>query len=486
MKWPWSRPVEIKENPVGSVISAWTVGQPVWTERRFDMLAQEGYVKNAVAFKCVKMIASGAAMVPWMLSNGRKELETHPLLDLLSRPAPMIGGHALFEAFYAFLLLQGNTYIAAQRPTTRAGPPKELWNLRPDRMKVIAGPYGIPQGYEYEASGQKKTFPVDPMTGMGDILHVKEFHPINDWYGMGRVEAGAYGIDRHNAASAHNKALLDNGARPSGALVFKPVNDGTKDVSAPQAAIDEARKLLESRYGGADNAGKPMTFGGNVSWEEMGINPKDMDFANGKDDAARDICAAFGVPHVLIVPGASTYNNVREAKLELWEDTILPLMDKTVDALNAWLCPMYGDGLRLEYDLDEISALEPRREAKRTSVVQMFDKGLIDDAEARDALQYGPRPEGALRLQRGDGPILQALVSAARDDPAMIEPLYRYLIGAGLIDQATSLDAFISSWDTGPSPEEMLAAAGLRSPTDPNASANSDGTLPINDGGAAL
>jgi phage portal protein BeeE len=64
----------------------------------------------------------------------------------------------------------------------------------------------------------------------------------------------------------------------------------------------------------------------------MGVTPKDMDFAAGKDDAARDICTAFGVPHVLIVPGQSTYNNIREAKLELWEDTILPLVDKAVDA----------------------------------------------------------------------------------------------------------------------------------------------------------
>jgi HK97 family phage portal protein len=140
-----------------------------------------------------------------------------------------------------------------------------------------------------------------------------------------------------------------------------------------------------------------MVFGGNVEWEEMGISPRDMDFAAGKEDAARDICTSYGVPHILIVPGQSTYNNVREAKLELWEDTILPLIDKAVDALDAWLTPQFGDGLKLGVDLDEISALEPRRESKRKSVVELLDKGVIDADEAREALQYEPRAAEAVK-----------------------------------------------------------------------------------------
>lgn len=461
--WPFSRRIEKKENPVGGIISAMNVGQPVWSDRRYDKLADEAYVRNPIGFKCVKLIASSAAMAPWMLSGkGGKEIESHALLDLLSRPAPMIGGHTLFEAFYAYLLLSGNGYIVGQRLGNGSRPPRELWTMRPDRVKPIAGPFGSPSGYSYEANGRAMVFPVDPVTGAGDVMHLKEFHPLNDWYGLSRVEAAAYGVDRHNAASAHNKALLDNGARPSGALVFSPIKgaDG-EEKAAPQAVVDAAREDLDKNHGGAMNAGKPFVFGGNVNWLEMGINPKDMDFMKGKDDAARDICDAFGVPHILIVPGAATYNNVREAKADLWQDTILPILDKTVDALNAWLAPQFGDGLKLGIDLDDISALEYVRELRRTSIAALYKDGVLDDGEARTALGYGPRESGAISLtQRSVGPLVAALVAGAQADTAMIEPLYRFLISVGLVDQATtSLEAFTENWGSEqPTTDDLLSA----------------------------
>lgn len=438
--WPFGR--EQKASAAGGAISAHSLRQPVWTPREFGQLAEESYVRNAVAYRCTKLIAGSAAAAPWLMHDrGGKEIREHPLLDLLSRPGPMIGGAGLFEAFYAYLLLAGNTYLEAVGPDGK--PPRELWSLRPDRMKVVPGDSGTPEAYEYFANGKTIRWAVDPLTGAGPILHLRDFHPLNDWYGLSRIEPAAYAIDRHNAASAHNKALLDNGARPSGALVFEPIRmpDGTMQ-SAPEPVIAEAEKALADKSG-PKGAGRPFVFGGNVRWEEMGLSPRDMDFGSGKEDAARDICVSFGVPHILIVPGASTYNNVREAKLELWEDTILPLIDRALDGLNAWLTPQFGDGLRLGVDLDEISALEPRREAKRKSTKDLLDSGVIDADEAREALQYGPRAITAVK--KVDAPTLTALIKAADRDGG-IEPLYRYMVSVGLLTADTTLDAFTASW----------------------------------------
>src|SRR3954469_15300033 len=121
-----------KENPVGSVISGLGVGRPVWTERRYEKLAEEAYLRNAVGHHCVKLISTNFATTPWLLKDrAGKDIPTHPLLDLLSRPAPMIGGHALFEAYCAYLMLSGNSYLVAPALTSRR-PPKEIWTLRPD------------------------------------------------------------------------------------------------------------------------------------------------------------------------------------------------------------------------------------------------------------------------------------------------------------------------------------------------------------------
>lgn len=85
--------------------------------------------------------------------------------------------------------------------------------LRPDRVKVIPGNDGWPEGYEYTAGGQTVRFVDDVVPGVRPILHTRLFHPANDHYGMSPIEAAAVAIDIHNTASGWNKALLDNSAR---------------------------------------------------------------------------------------------------------------------------------------------------------------------------------------------------------------------------------------------------------------------------------
>lgn len=371
----------------GGGIARWNLGQAVWTPRRYDRLADEAFVRNAVGFRCTKLIAEAAASIPIMLMRGREELEEHKLLDLLAAPAPMIGGQQLLEAFFAYLLLEGNTYLEGVAPfDTR--PPSELWALRPDRMKVVPGPRGLPQAFTYEVNGQTTTWQADQITGRGPIYHLREFHPLNDWYGLSRAEPAAYGIDRHNEASKHNKALLQNGARPSGALIFKPVTVNGEARSAPPEVIEAAEKRLQEEHVDIARRGRPMALGGNIDWQEMGLSPRDMDFGDGKNDAARDICAGFGVPHELVVPGGATYNNRAMARLELYESTVLPLFGRALQGLNMWLTPRYGDKLKLVADLDGIPALEPRRETKRKAATDLFKGGLLKRDEARAMLDY--------------------------------------------------------------------------------------------------
>jgi HK97 family phage portal protein len=386
---PFDFPGKRVENSSGAGpgIATWAVGSPRWTPRRYDKLADEGYVRNAIGFRCTKMIAEAAASIPYLLMQKKAEVEEHKLLDLLDRPSPMIGGQALFEAFFAYLLLEGNSYLEGVAPfDTR--PPGELWTLRPDRMKVVPGVRGTAQAYTHDVNGVTKRWEADQITGRGAIMHLKEFHPLNDWYGLSRIEPAAYGMDRHNAASAHNKALLQNGARPTGALIFKPVTVNGEAQSAPPEIIKAAEKRLEDHHVDMDHRGRPMVLGGNIDWQEMGLSPRDMDFGQGKDDAARDICASLGVPHILIVPGSSTFNNLAMARLQLYEETVLPLFGRATDALNAWLTPRYGDGLRLVPDLDSVPALEPRRETKRKAAADLFKAGLLKRDEARAMLDY--------------------------------------------------------------------------------------------------
>lgn len=459
MRWNPFRSIEKKQSAAGPNIVSWFLGRPVWTPLRYDDLAKESYLKNVIAYRCSKMISQAASGIGLYLVDRKKEVETHPILELLARPNPTMGGAFFMEAAYTYLMLAGNSYVEGVGRMNDV--PSELYPLRPDRMKVVPGPNGFPAQYVHTVNGRDTRWDVRFSNGRNsrsgglldsEILHVREFHPTEDFYGLPRVQPGAQAIDRWNAASAHNKSLLDNGVRPSGALVFKPVGTGD-DFTMPSSDVMElAEKDLKSRHGGPENAGKPMVFGGAVDWLQMGLSPVDMDFNESKLDAARDICLAWGVPHILVVPGSSTYNNVREAKLELYEQTVLPIVEHMLGELNNWLVRRTGDNLTLEPDLDSVSALEPRREAKRKSVVELVDKGMISSDEARAELGYGARPAGT--VQKVDASVVSALVTAM--EHAGPEPLLRYLKSVGLYDATMT-------------PEQMAEAAlGLDQTEEPD------------------
>ncbi len=372
------------------------VGKPVWSGRNYQKFSDEGFIKNVIAHRAVNIIASGAASVAWVVRDdstltpplSQRERESsneknrYKLQELLRYPNPAMGAAEFFEAVYSYKLISGNAYIQAVR--SENGVAEELYTLRPDRMAVIAGKSCVASGYRYSVGDKYTDFKVDRLTGQSDILHLKNFHPLDDWYGLSSLEAAAYSIDQHNQAGQWNQALLQNGARPSGALVVKGSGNDGGYLSEEQ--YNRIKNQIEEAHSGPSNAGRPLLLEGGLEWREMSLSPKDMDFLNVKNSAARDIAAAFGVPAQLLgIPGESTYNNMAEARMALWEQTIIPLLENTAASLNNWLVPMFGDKLTITFDKNSISALLPRRESLWTS---LKDADFITDEEKRELVFF--------------------------------------------------------------------------------------------------
>lgn len=378
-------------NKRSSLLALGPVGKPIFTPRVYEQLADEGYQRNVIVFRCVNLIARGMGSVHWLLySKGHgheSEIEHHPLLDLLNYPTPQQAGSAFIEAVVSHLLLAGNAYIEALK--NPHGDVVELHALRPDRMRIIPGHSGLVEAFEYGIGAYKKVYHVDASTAQSQILHIKLFHPLHDWYGLSPIEAAASSIDQHNAVSNHNLALLQNGGRPSGAFIVRP-NNNYGPLSDQQR--DQLRDDIQRLYEGSKNAGRIMMMEGDFSWQDLGLSPKDLDFIAGKSVSAREICQAFGVPPMLAgISGDATFSNYREARFHLWEDTILPLLDHLVGEFNLWLTPMFGENLRLSYDHDGIAALSPKREAAWSKVCSA---DFLTINEKRQAVGYSPIAEG--------------------------------------------------------------------------------------------
>jgi HK97 family phage portal protein len=336
---------------------AWhLLGRPAWPSRDPSAFAREGYARNAIAYRCVRMIAEAAASAP--LKVGPSD---HPLARVLARPNPEQTGVELLEAFYGHLQVAGNAYLEAANFDDQ--PPSELYVLRPDRMSVVPGADGWPMGWEHRCGANVRRFERDPVTNEAPILHLKLFNPADDWYGLSPMEAAAYSIDIHNAGGAWNKALIDNAARPSGALVFSGAA-GADRLSEEQ--FQRLKQELEEMHTGAANAGRPLLLEGGLDWRPMSLSPAEMDFAEARYAAARDIALAFGVPPMLLgIPGDNTYSNYREANLAFWRLTALPLAMKAARAIEAWLGDRWSQAgpAAIQIDLDAVPALAIERDA---------------------------------------------------------------------------------------------------------------------------
>ena len=369
-------PAEEKSTVSHQIVSLTAPGGANWTERGFASLADQGFMRNPVVYRCVRLLAESAARVPLAVREGGRPVSDHPLARLLARPNPGEAGPELFETVYAYLQTAGNAYLQAGMVE---GEVRGLFSLRPDRMRAVAGRDGYVVGYDYSSGGVTRRLN-QLASPVPEVLHLTLFHPLDDHYGFAPLAAAAQALDVHNAAQRWNKALLDNAARPSGALVYSSATGMT------QAQFDRLKSELELGFAGAANAGRPMVLEGGLDWKTIALSPRDMDFIEARNAAARDIALAFGVPPMLLgIPGDNTYSNLVEANRALWRQTVIPLVRRVAAALGHWLGPAFG-GVTLVPDLEHIEALAEDRAALWARI---GNAPFLTDAEKRQMLGIG-------------------------------------------------------------------------------------------------
>lgn len=412
---PWHG--EAKASAVGRLIAQLTLGQPVWPKRDYEQLAREGYQQNPVVYRAVQLVAQGVASVSYELHKGRGDkqqtIEDHPLLELLRHPNPVQDGHALIESLISHLMISGNGYL--ERTDERELDRMEVYALRPDRVRVVPGTDGWAEAYEYTVGGLKRRWEVDPYRGRMPILHMRRFHPTDDFYGMSPLDPGAWSVDVHSQAAAYNKALLENSGTPSGAFVYTGNPDNGNAM--PDDMFERLKQTIDEQVSGAKNGGKPLVLEGGLDWKTMGIDLDKLQFVEAKNMAAREIAFSLGVPPMLLgIPGDNTYSNYVEANRAFYRSTVIPMAQWYARAVTQWFRPLLDGDLHLVVDLDTIDALTVEREAAWTKLQQ---NQFLTINEKRQALGYPSMPGGdEIFIAAGQIPLEQADQGTVRGGPA--------------------------------------------------------------------
>lgn len=358
------------------------------TQQNYINYCKEGYFNNPFIFACIDKIAKAMKTIDWKLfvnnSDGEKvEVLQHELLDLLNYPNPYHCFDDILETFVAYLILDGNIFIEKVKANNKT---KEIYSLRPDLMAIIFEQSDsirrdkpIKQ-FEYR-SGKMLIYTPD------EILHIKNFNPLDSFNNLGKgaptLASVSASADQNNESRKWNIALLQNSAVPSGVLEVKD----DVSIELDDDKVQKIKERFKNQYQNPENAGEPLVVQ-YMKWVQTSLNSKDLDWAEGMQQSAREICEGLGIPSVLVGdPSAKTFNNYKEAKKALYVDTVLPMAKKILRAFNQFIVKQeYNENLFFELDINSVDILREER-------MQLWEKvskaTFLTENEKRQELGYG-------------------------------------------------------------------------------------------------
>lgn len=384
-------------------------GSPEFKDWSVEDAVRQGYKSNSYVYRCIKVIADNVTVPDWYVYSPDAEdnilpLDNHDIYRVMESPNQHQTNAELFEMIATHLCLCGNAVIVKIRQGNNRGSGRVigLIPISPDIVvPVIDNDYKL-TGYEIVyGDKQNEILPIE------DVIHIKLTNPANLYWGQGPLQAVEKIVDVDNEAVAWNKVAMEN----------RGVSDGVFSVEdeLTETQYETIRNHVRNEFTGSKNARKPLVLSGTrLTWHPMSKTPAELDFMDSRKMNREEICAAFGVPPVLVeIYEHAIYNNMKEAKYVLWHNTIIPLLDKIKDAFNKQLLEKdfpAGDAI-FDYDLANVSAMEKSFTEKVQNAERLFRMGVPFNAVNQE-LELGFE-----EVEGGDTAYLPSNLIPTGDDP---------------------------------------------------------------------
>jgi len=350
----------------------------------------EAYKISEVVRSCIDKINLAAKGIPWYLYErvGKevREIESHPLLDILHRPSKAYSWPKFLERALGFYLISGDRYVRKNIGSFRQY--GELEVLASQRVQIKKNTLGEPTAYEYLRGSRWETIPLE------EILHSKMFNPADDLYGLSPIVTIASQIDISRFATEWTIKLLQSDARP-GAVAFIP-------GALTQEQRDELKEQWKKDFQGSENAGGLLmleTGAGSTRPGDLKLlsyAPKELELGSTEKIITRKVCSVYHVPPELLGDSENkTYSNQKEARKALYQEATLPHLDQFRDELNGWLVPMFEDAgdMFFGYDASDIDALAVDTDLLWERAGRAVDRGILTRNQALEIYGYGKSEE---------------------------------------------------------------------------------------------
>lgn len=341
---------------------------------------------SAIATAVDLVADSFSALSPVVYDKNKLSYDTdNDMIRFLSRPSMFQSGPDFFRSLSSFYIITGNVFVLSTGVPTRA--PVELSVISPATVSVEIDTDGLVKKYTVR-NGNTDTVFTRKDTGKRvryfngtdrELYHIKDFSAQGNTNGASKLDAIYYSIEQLIKSDIHNLSLLKKGARPSGAIKI-PAGMSDPDFT-------RLKDELASKIQGAENTGSILALVDGLEWLELGTNNKDLDFLNLKTEVKESIYVRLGIPLPLVSTATMSYSNYSEARVALYDQAVLPLMNKLYRELFTFLGDRFklNDNQELTVDQSTVPALADRR-------LSMLEKqaklNVLSDNEIRGSLGY--------------------------------------------------------------------------------------------------
>jgi len=347
--------------------------------RTYSQAVKHAFFNNYVVYKAVTAIAEGVSAVKFNtedmdlenILNNPSEGVSYKWFMYMACVHKLLAGHAIFngnvsEETIFFIKL-----------------------VRPDRFDYETGIFkGLPDQvtrYTVTIEGRQIVF----LPEENKIFLSKFYNPLNDHVGLSRIGSVMLNIQSANEMTLTNFETIKNKGIPK--AIFKLKSDKDSPSATPEEVISFNTQIQE-KFLKTDRSF--FATSANFDLLKLGMTVQELDYASSKNVSAREIALALGYPPFLLgMAEGATFNNVSEAKLELWESSIIPIAEGLLDDFVTYYNLITGSKSAIELNLEGISALRSSVEMRRKGAIEEIKEGLITTEEYRVRFGYPSEPE---------------------------------------------------------------------------------------------
>ena len=338
------------------------------------------YQRHVDVSSCVALWAGSATGNGWHIGLLDEDAEPtdkqrQAITDLerwLKNPNPTKRFSRILYELVAHMAITGDAYI--NKVTDSKGKIVELWGVHPATVRIVADEHGLIKGYIQRYRGRNVAQFLPPEISRFQLPSV-----VNDLYGHSPLESVMQEVNLDIQALRANKAIFDNGFKPS---VIVRMKDGVKDT------VERLSALINQRHTGAAHQHGIVAVSGVEDIQPYAQTLKDMEFTALRELTTIKVANAYGVPAIFLnQKGTSKYNTVSAEERQFYNGRIKPVQDIVAEIFTEDIIHTFDPELAFYFNEPDFNDTD----AIRADALTANQAGILDDDEIRETYFFLPK-----------------------------------------------------------------------------------------------